>query len=147
MSTAEHPKITTILGRTNAALEREPFSPAVAAQINAEIRETVNSIDAKRLQRDQRYAIAVNAVTQARKHSGRDVEVASPEDANITNMIFSLLQKVADAEVPGPDKLFSNIPKMTSDAFLELMVATCTRPQNEKREQENFHSTDNSEEQ
>jgi hypothetical protein len=82
-------------------------------------------VEKQRVQRDQRYAMAMNIVAQSRKHSGRDSEITTASDAATVNMIFTLLQGVAKEESDLSDPIFTNIPQTTIDTLLELVVTSC----------------------
>ena len=117
--------ITTILTRLSqqdAAISDE--------QLEKEMKKKTEEVEQKRVQRDLRYAHAMNAVLQARKHSGREVEIFSAKDAATVNIIYSLLQAVAEEPSNGIDKLFSGLIGKTVDAALELVVAKCTENPN-----------------
>ena len=96
---------------------------------SSEIEKNVSElVEKQRVQRDQRYAMSMNIVTQARKHSGRDAEISTPSDAATVNMIFSLLQAVAKEDMGFGDPIFNNLPKDTLSTLLEIVVSSCTTP-------------------
>lgn len=82
-------------------------------------------VEQQRVQRDQRYAMAMNIVAQARLHGGRDVAVASAADASTVNMIFALLQSVAKEDSDLPDDIFHNLSNTTTNSILELVLNLC----------------------
>jgi len=88
-----------------------------------------NQIETERLYRDQRYATAMNAVTQARMHNKRPAHIATPADAATVNLIYALLQNVAGEKSPPIDEIFSKIPEFTVNSALEMVIAMCVRPQ------------------
>ena len=111
---AERPSVVELLKNVP---ERKPPS-----EIEKSVAELVEK---QRVQRDQRYAMAMNIVAQSRKHSGRDPEITTASDAATVNMIFTLLQGVAKEESDLSDPIFTDIPQTTIDTLLELVVTSC----------------------
>ena len=111
---AERPSVVELLKNVP---ERKPPS-----EIEKSVAELVEK---QRVQRDQRYAMAMNIVAQSRKHSGRNPEITTASDAATVNMIFTLLQGVAKEESDLSDPIFTDIPQTTIDTLLELVVTSC----------------------